>query len=130
MSYGFTKQLHRLGVGSNGAHAMSVKRTSLLFWFAGIFLLLLCFALLCYSKSGETLMQVRGEVKKCETLGAGQQTALTHATIEDENGNFIIATLDACVTDTPVVITIQRGALYFNTVYAAQPVNSGEPPGG
>ena len=38
---------------------------------------------------------------------------------KDENGNYIIASVKPCSPGSKVTVLIKRGALYFNTVFAA-----------
>lgn len=61
-----------------------------------------------------------GEVKKCDILGEDNMQSLTHATIRSETGSYIIASLNDCSPGAEVTIVVKRGALYFNTVYAAE----------
>ena len=84
-----------------------------------LFLLLGFFALLSFNKNGEILKSMAGQVQKCGALSGGNANALSHATIKTEQGNYIIATLNNCTPDSKVTVLIKRGALYFNTVYAA-----------
>ena len=66
-------------------------------------------------------MQVmKGEVQRCEVLGGGDAESMTHATIRAENGSYLIASLMHCSPGMTVKVFIKRGALYFNTVYAAE----------
>lgn len=81
--------------------------------------MLVGYALLCVQRQGETLAMMSGVVERCAVLG-GASDKLSHATIKNDNGAYLIAKLQACKPDTEVVILVQRGALYFNTVYAAQ----------
>jgi len=84
-------------------------------------LLLLCgFALLSFSHSGEILKTGEGTVYQCAQLSGANTTSLFHATIEDKSGAFIIASLKDCKPGAKVTVLIKRGALYFNTVYAAE----------
>lgn len=84
-------------------------------------LLLLCFfAALSFNKSGETLATLKGEVTKCAVLSGATTQPIFHATIKDEKGNYVIASLKHCKPQAEVTILIKRGAVYFNTVYAAE----------
>ena len=85
-----------------------------------LLLLLGFFALLSFNKNGEILKRMAGQVQKCNALSGGNANALSHATIKTEQGNYIIATLNNCTSGAEVTVLIKRGALYFNTVYAAQ----------
>lgn len=86
--------------------------------FFGIFLLLGFYATLSYRSSGEVLRTMSGTVERCEQLGGAAK--LHHATLKAENGTYIIASLAECRPGMKVSILIKRGALYFNTVYAAE----------
>lgn len=81
--------------------------------------LLCCYAALSFYKSGETLKTMTGKVEKCEVLG-GAADSMFHATIKSASGSYIIANLRNCRPGSDVTILIKRGALYFNTVYAAE----------
>ena len=85
-----------------------------------LLLLLSCFALLSFNKNGEVLTSMTGEVQNCSALSGGNGNALAHATIKTQQGNYIIAALNNCKAGTTVTVFIKRGALYFNTVYAAE----------
>ncbi|ARN74022.1 hypothetical protein [Oceanicoccus sagamiensis] len=90
-------------------------------WLIAIALILLSlFAFLSYSKSGEVRNTLSGQIKKCEVLRGSSTEPLSHATIEDQTGNYIIASVADCKAGADVTIFIQRGALYFNTVFAAE----------
>lgn len=89
-------------------------------WLSGVFLILCFFAILSFAKNGEILGTMTGEVQKCEVLGEAKMGSLTHATIKSETGSYIIASLVSCSPGAEVTIVIKRGALYFNTVYAAE----------
>lgn len=83
-------------------------------------LLLLCFyAMLSFYKSGEVLSTMAGKVQRCEVLGGASESRY-HATIQAENGSYLIASLKSCSQGMEVRILIKRGALYFNTLYAAE----------
>ena len=85
-----------------------------------ILLLLSFFAFLSFNKNGEIIKSMGGEVQKCTALSGGKPNPLSHATIKTRQGNYIIAALDNCKAGSTVTILIKRGALYFNTVYAAE----------
>ena len=83
-------------------------------------LALLClFAALSFTKSGEVLAVMAGDVQKCEVLGGGTAEKLSHATIKSKNGSYIISSLRDCRPGAEVNIFIKRGALFFNTIYTA-----------
>lgn len=86
-----------------------------------VILALLClFTALSFTKSGEVLAVMTGDVQKCEFLGGGTAEKLPHATIKSKNGSYIIASLRDCSPGAEVNIFIKRGALFFNTIYATQ----------
>ena len=85
----------------------------------GALLLLSLFATLSFTKNGETLATLKGEVTICAVLSGATTEPIFHATIKDEKGNYVIASLKHCKPKAEVTILIQRGAVYFNTVYAA-----------
>ena len=87
---------------------------------SGTLLLLGFFAILSFNKNGEVLSVMSGEVQRCETLGGSQTESMSHATIKTDNGSYIIARLGSCSPGVKVSVLIRRGALYFNTVYAAE----------
>lgn len=84
-----------------------------------IVLLLGGYGTLAYLKRGEVLHVQPGVVTQCVRLG-GADSSRFHATIKAETGSYIIAELADCRADREVSVLIRRGALYFNTVYAAQ----------
>ncbi len=86
-----------------------------------IVIILCLFAALSSAKRGEILQVKAGVIEKCDTLSGGQGQSMTHATIKDEDGNYVIASLQPCIPDANVSLFIKRGALYFNTVFAAKP---------
>ena len=63
---------------------------------------------------------MKGEVQRCEVLGGVKIESFSHATIRAENGSYVIASLENCSPGKKVKVLIKRGALYFNTVYAAE----------
>lgn len=84
-----------------------------------ILLLLAGYAVLAYQSRGEVLHSQQGRVEQCVRLG-GSGGVRFHATIKAENGSYVIAELPDCRADSAVTVLTRRGALYFNTVYAAQ----------
>ncbi len=86
----------------------------------GSLLFLGLYAVLCMSKHGERLDIIAGEVQQCDTLGGGKIEGMSHATIKTEDGSYIISTLRNCQAGIKTEIYINRGALYFNTVYATE----------
>jgi len=78
------------------------------------------FAVLCFTKRGDVLEVMQGDVQKCEVLGGGAAGKLSHATIKSKNGSYIISSLRDCNPGAEVNIMIKRGALFFNTIYAAE----------
>lgn len=86
-----------------------------------IFVLLLgIYATLCIIKKGERLDVMIGEVQQCDTLMGSTLEGMSHATIKTQDGNYIIATLRNCAVGLTTEIYINRGALYFNTVYTTE----------
>lgn len=85
-----------------------------------VLLFLGLYASLSYYNSGEILVTMKGEVQSCEVLGGSRMKSITHATMKSDSGSYIIASLEKCSPGTEVTILIKRGALYFNTVYAAE----------
>jgi len=86
-----------------------------------IFVLLLgIYATLCIIKNGERLDVIIGEVQQCDTLMGSTLEGMSHATIKTKDGNYIIATLRNCAVGLTTEIYINRGALYFNTVYTTE----------
>ena len=87
-----------------------------------LFLLLLMglYATLCISKSGERLEVITGKVQSCDTLGGGKIEGISHATIKTNSGHYIISPLRNCSPRMKVEVYLNRGALYFNTVYATE----------
>ena len=83
-------------------------------------LLIAAYAALSFYKSGEVLGSVAGRVERCERLGGAAQN-LFHATIKAEDGRYMIAKLPGCQPGAEVTILLKRGALFFNTVFAAEP---------
>ncbi len=73
---------------------------------------------------------IKGVTEKCATLGGslgvssgkGQAEAISHATIKTEAGAYIIAGISGCKQGAAVNVFINRGALYFNSVYSAENV--------
>ena len=88
-----------------------------LLWALGITMLLGYFAVLCYTKNGEILNTVAGEVQHCQILNQGRKQPVTHATIKSSQGDYLIAPLLDCKTGARVTVSIKRGALYFNRVF-------------
>ena len=88
----------------------------------GALVLLCVFAALSFYKNGETISTMSGEVQKCEVLGGGEVEPLFHATIKTEHGRYVIASLSNCSPGDEVIVSIKRGALYLNTVYAADKI--------
>jgi hypothetical protein len=86
----------------------------------GALALLCLFAALSFTKSGEVLEVMTGDVQKCEVLGGGTVKTLSHATIKSNNGSYIISSLRDCNPGAEVNIFIKRGALFFNTIYTAE----------
>lgn len=86
----------------------------------GSLLLLGLYTTLCISKNGERLEIIMGEVQKCDTLGGGKIEGMSHATIKTESGSYIISTLRSCQPGVRTEIYLNRGALYFNTMYATE----------
>ena len=86
----------------------------------GVLTLLCLFAALCFMKNGEVLEVMTGDVQKCEILGGSAVAQLAHATIKSENGVYVISSLRDCNPGAEVNILIKRGALFFNTIYAAE----------
>ena len=72
---------------------MKSSKSNVVFWLLGISLILGFFAILSYTRSGEILDVMEGEVIKCEILGEETVNSLVHATIKSENGIYIIAKL-------------------------------------
>ena len=89
---------------------------------SGTIVLLLIFTTLALSKRGEILQERSGKVAKCSILGGGDKAQLAHATIKTDDGDYLIASLKKCSPNREVTIFIRRGALYFNSVYAAEPL--------
>ncbi len=85
-----------------------------------VFLLLCFYAVLAFNAQGEVLTTLRGKVERCRVLGGAE--SLQHATIKAENGSYLIASLEHCRAGAEVAVLIKRGALYFNTIYAAEVV--------
>ncbi len=108
-------------------HANNIKIGLLV---SAILLLLCFFAALSFFKSGEVIKTMAGKVQRCEVLGGGKVKSLSnteshaifHATIKAKNGSYIIANLEDCRSGMDVNILIKRGALYFNTLYAAEKI--------
>ena len=86
----------------------------------GALALLCLFAGLSFTKSGEVLEVMRGDVQKCEILGGSALAELSHATIKSENGAYVISSLRDCNPGAEVNIFIKRGALFFNKIYTAE----------
>ncbi len=91
-----------------------------------VLILLGSYISVCVSSNGETLKVIKGVTEKCVTLGGslgGDQTdSISHATIKTEAGAYIIAGISECKQGAAVNVFINRGALYFNSVYAAENV--------
>ncbi len=91
---------------------------------SGTALLLIAFIVLAIAKRGEVLQELTGEVQKCSVLGgtnkARLSNAISHATIKADDGRYLIASIKNCNPNIKVTIFIQRGALFFNTVYTAE----------
>lgn len=85
-----------------------------------VILLLMAYGVLCYVKAGEVLQTQSGQVARCEQLG-GARDKVYHATVRTEKGSYLIAKLATCQPDTVIKVLVKRGALYFNTVYVAEP---------
>jgi len=86
-----------------------------------IFVLLVgIYATACVIKNGERLDVIVGEVQQCDTLMGSTLKEMSHATIKTESGDYVIATLRNCAAGLTTEIYINRGALYFNTVYATE----------
>ncbi len=83
-------------------------------------LIICAYAVLSFSKKGEVVGTMVGNVERCERLG-GAAESLSHATIKADSGRYIIAKLPGCEVGADVTILVKRGALFFNTVFAAQP---------
>ncbi len=83
-------------------------------------LIICAFAVLSFCKQGEVVDRMVGSVERCERLG-GAAESLFHATIKADSGSYIIAKLPGCEVGAEVTILVKRGALFFNTVFAAQP---------
>lgn len=86
----------------------------------GVLALLCLFAALSFTNSGEVLQVMSGDVQKCEVLGGSAVEKISHATIKSEDGSYIISSLRHCKPGATVNIFIKRGALFFNTLYAAE----------
>ncbi|MFT5574763.1 MAG: hypothetical protein ACI89D_000274 [Bermanella sp.] len=85
-------------------------------------LLLGSYAVMCIHSSGETLKVMKGVIEKCEFLGGGTSKSISHATIKTETGSYIISSVSECSPGAEVNIFINRGILYFNSIYAAENV--------
>lgn len=72
------------------------------------------------NKSGETLQTMTGEIYGCTQLGGNKTDSLSHATIKTEENTFVATSIESCSPGKKVVVYIQRGILYFNTVYVAE----------
>lgn len=83
-------------------------------------LFLSAYLAICIRSNGETLQVLSGVVEKCDLLGGSGATPVSHATIKTETGGYIISSVSECGPGARVNIYIKRGALYFNTVYAAE----------
>ena len=85
-----------------------------------IVLLLGIFISLAIYKNGETVSVMEGSVQSCQQLDGGKEESLTHARIKTNNNSYLVTALENCAPGKKVNIYVNRGALYFNTVFVAE----------
>jgi hypothetical protein len=92
-------------------------------WVILIIVVFLCaYAGVCIQNNGDTLKVIKGVVEKCDQLGGAKTSDIAHATIKTELGGYIISSLKECSPRSKVNVHLNRGILYFNTVYSAEKV--------
>ena len=65
---------------------------------------------------------MNGVIEKCAVLDSKRAELISHATIKTSSGNYIISSVQACRVGAEVNVFVQRGVLYFNSVYVAEKV--------
>lgn len=85
-----------------------------------VIFLLGSYVALCVYGSGKTLKVMEGVVEHCGLLGGNNIQIISHATIKTELGAYIISSLSECRSGAAVTISVKRGILFFNSIYAAE----------
>jgi len=88
--------------------------------FIATLILLITFAVVAATKSGEQLAVMPGQIQSCAQLGGDNSRSIIHATIKTRSNSYLVAVFQNCRAGTRVNVITRRGALYFNTVYVAE----------